>query len=60
MIRHLKLDVRDVSDTLKGIDIEDDDDDLEEYTLETSSLIIERVIDSFRNVADTEDENADQ
>ena len=48
MIKHLKLDVRDVSDNLKAIELDEADDELEEYSTETSSLIIERVIDSFR------------
>lgn len=45
MIFHLKLDVKDVSDFLEGIDVEEEQDSLINYALETASLIIDRVID---------------
>lgn len=45
MVKHLKMDVKDVSDNLKHIEIpEEEGDEIEEYSTEVSSMIIERVI----------------
>lgn len=48
MVRHLKYDVRDVSELLEGIDIEEEpEEDIINYTNETVSLIVDRVIYSL-------------
>jgi len=47
MIRNLKYDIRDVSQPLQDVDMEEDEEELINYSRDTASLIIDRVIDSI-------------
>lgn len=47
MIRNLKYDIRDVSQPLQDVDMEEDEEELINYSRDTASLIIDRAIDSI-------------